>query len=180
MDKRQLRSAVKAAKRDLTQEQRAQAVARVFEQVEQLPQFADARNVLIYYSLPDELSTVEAIDRWSGFKNLFLPRVNGDELDILPYDPAKLFHGAYNIVEPTGDTLVDVADIDLIIVPGVAFDRASNRLGRGKGFYDRLLRNAKAVKVGVAYQCQIVESIPTDEYDIPMDIIVADNEVITR
>lgn len=180
MDKRQLRSAVKAAKRALTPEQRAQAAARVFEQVEQLPQFADARNVLIYYSLPDELPTVEAIDRWSGFKNLFLPRVNGDELDILPYDPAKLFHGAYNIVEPTGDTLVDVADIDLIIVPGVAFDRAGNRLGRGKGFYDRLLCNARAVKVGVAYQCQIVESIPTDEYDIPMDLIVADNEVIIR
>ncbi|MGM9859661.1 MAG: 5-formyltetrahydrofolate cyclo-ligase [Muribaculaceae bacterium] len=180
MDKRQVRSAVKALKKALTAEQKILAAARVFDQVERLPQFVDARNVLIYYSLPDELSTVEAIERWSGFKNLFLPRVNGDELDILPYDPSRLFHGAYNIVEPTGDALVDVADIDLIIVPGVAFDRAGNRLGRGKGFYDRLLRNSRAVKVGVAYKCQIVESIPTDEFDIPMDIIVADNELIIR
>lgn len=180
MDKGQLRSAVKAAKRALSAEQRALAASRVFAQMEQLPQFVHSHNVLVYYSLPDELSTVEAINRWYGHKNLFLPRVNGAELDVLPYDPAKLFFGAYNIVEPTGDDCIDIADIDLIIVPGVAFDRLGNRLGRGKGFYDRLLNHSRAITVGVAYQCQIVESIPTDAFDIPMDIVVSDKEVIVR
>ena len=80
--------------------------------------------------------------------------------------------GAFGILEPTGRQLDNVAQIGLIIVPGVAFDLQNNRMGRGRGYYDRLLAISKAYKIGTAYSCQIFNQIPTEETDIPMDLVV--------
>ncbi len=79
--------------------------------------------------------------------------------------------GAFHIEEPTGEDCVDPGEIELIVVPAVAYDKAGNRLGRGKGFYDRLLSSAKATKIGVGYDFQLVESIPVEERDVPVDMV---------
>ncbi|HQG08910.1 MAG TPA: 5-formyltetrahydrofolate cyclo-ligase, partial [Dysgonamonadaceae bacterium] len=73
---------------------------------------------------------------------------------------------------------VDFDSIDLIIVPGVAFDRKLNRLGRGKGYYDRLLSQLKSPKIGICFDFQLLESIPVEDWDIKMDMIVAQNEIV--
>ena len=86
--------------------------------------------------------------------------------------------GAFNISEPTGGELVDAERIELVIVPAVAYDRRGNRIGRGKGYYDRLLRRTHALKVGVAYQCQICDDFTPDEFDIPVDVVITDQGVI--
>ena len=87
--------------------------------------------------------------------------------------PADLAIGAYGIEEPTGALFTDYATIDLVIVPGVAFDRDGNRLGRGKGYYDRLLpRIPSAYKVGICFPFQIVEEVPAEPFDIRMDEII--------
>lgn len=87
--------------------------------------------------------------------------------------------GAYGIMEPEGPAFTAYDDIDLIITPGVAFDVNHNRLGRGKGYYDRFLqqmRQTHAYKIGVCFPHQLVDSIPVTAYDIPMDEVVSLSE----
>lgn len=178
MDKEAIRSRVKARKNLLDPVERATAAAQVFDLVEKTAAFIMSEHILMYHSLPDELSTRDFIDRWHHRKHFYLPRVNGVNLDILPYDRSRLHLGAFNIEEPDGDDTVGISAIELIIVPAVAYDRHGNRIGRGKGFYDRLLRDSHAVTVGVAYDCQLVDDIEPDEFDVPVDYVVTEKGII--
>ncbi len=178
MNKDSIRLRVKARKSLLSREERESASRRVFDLVENTAAFMLADHVLMYHSLPDELSTREFIDRWSGRKHFYLPRVNGVNLDILPYDKTRMHLGAFNIEEPDGDETVDINDIELVIVPGVAYDRHGNRIGRGKGYYDRLLRNTGAVTIGVAYSCQLCDDIEPDEFDVPVNYVITEKGII--
>jgi 5-formyltetrahydrofolate cyclo-ligase len=180
MKKELLRQRVKASKVTLDENDRARAAAAVFAKLEDTAAFIMADRILAYFSLPDELSTREFIDRWSSRKHFYLPRVNGVNLDILPYDRTTLKLGAFQIEEPQGDDTADINDIELIIVPGVAFDRQCNRLGRGRGFYDRLLADSRATTIGVAYDCQFVDEIDVDTHDIPVDIVITESGMYHR
>ena len=178
MNKDSSRLRVKARKSLLDENERASAARRVFDLVENTAAFMLAEHILMYHSLPDELSTREFIDRWSARKRFYLPRVNGVNLDILPYDRSRLHLGAFNIEEPTGEETADINDIELIIVPGVAYDRRGNRIGRGKGYYDRLLRDTRAVTIGVAYSCQLCDDIEPDEFDVPVNYVITEDGII--
>ncbi len=178
MDKESIRARVKARKNLLDDAERASAAESVFGLIEKTAAFIMSEHILMYNSLPDELSTRAFIDRWHTRKHFYLPRVNGVNLDILPYDRSRLHLGSFRIEEPEGDDTVDISAIDLIIVPGVAYDRRGNRIGRGRGFYDRLLRDARAVTVGVAYGCQLVDDIEPDEFDVPVDYVVTERGII--
>ncbi len=133
----------------------------------------------MYHSLPDELSTIEFIDRWHDRKHFFLPRVNGVNLEVLPYDRSQLKYGAFHIEEPVGDNVEDIDNIEMIVVPAVAYDRNGNRVGRGKGYYDRLLAGSRATKIGVGYDFQLVNDIDTEPHDIGVDIVITQSHVIT-
>ncbi|MDE6369732.1 MAG: 5-formyltetrahydrofolate cyclo-ligase, partial [Muribaculaceae bacterium] len=135
-------------------------------------------NILMYHSLPDQLSTIKFLKKWHDRKRFFLPRVNGVNLDILPYEETRLELGSFHIEEPTGEDVVDVNDIELMVIPAVAFDRKGNRLGRGKGFYDRLLSSSKATKIGVGYEFQLFDSIPSEPHDVAMDMVITQKTVI--
>ena len=178
MNKDDIRRQVKARKALLSDDEKSGAARRAFEFVERTAAFMLSDHILMYHSMADELSTREFISKWNTRKKFYLPRVNGVNLDILPYDKSRLHLGAFNIEEPDGDDLTDISDIELIIVPGVAFDRHGNRIGRGKGFYDRLLRNTKATTIGIAYNCQIYNDFEPDEFDIPVHYVITDHEVI--
>ena len=140
--------------------------------------FMMADKILMYHSLPDELSTIDFIDKWHTRKHFFLPRVNGVNLDVLPYDRTRLQYGSFHIEEPTGDDIEDIDNIELIIVPGIAYDNRGNRVGRGKGYYDRLLSRTKATKIGIGYDFQLVDEIDSDPHDITMDIVITDSRII--
>lgn len=137
-----------------------------------------ADKILMYHSLPDELSTIDFIDKWHTRKHFFLPRVNGVNLDVLPYDRTRLQYGSFHIEEPTGDDIEDIDNIELIIVPGIAYDNRGNRVGRGKGYYDRLLSRTKATKIGIGYDFQLVDEIDSEPHDITMDIVITDSRII--
>lgn len=138
-----------------------------------------ADNILLYHSLPDELSTLAFIEKWCERKHFFLPRVNGVNLEVLPYRRSELRHGAFHIEEPAGDDVRDISEIELVVVPGVAYDRQGNRVGRGRGYYDRLLSSTKATKVGVGYDFQLIEEeIDAAPHDVAMDFIVTEHELI--
>lgn len=179
MNKVEIRREVRARKGLLTPEQREASAARVFDRVKNLDAFIDAHHILAYHSLPDELSTISFLAETFPGKTFYLPRVKGDDLEILRYAADALHQGAYNIEEPDGDDIVDISAIDLVIVPAVAYDRHGNRVGRGKGYYDRLLSRSTAKKIGVCYDFQLYDTVPADPTDIPVDIIIADgNETI--
>ncbi len=146
---------------------------RLWEQIEASEAFRRARTVLLYASLPDEVPTEALFRRWAGDKRLVLPLVCGDELLLKAYAPDALRPGYRGIPEPL-PTSPDVApeEIDFALIPGVAFTAQGGRLGRGKGYYDRLLpRLTRAVKAGAAFPFQMRERLPLDAWDAPLDIV---------
>lgn len=180
MDKDFIRRRVKARKNLLEPTERYQAARRVFDRIEQMAAFVMANRILIYNSLPDELSTREFIERWTGRKTFYLPRVNGLDLEILPYSPTSGRPGAFGIEEPEGSDLHDVTEMEMIIVPGIAYDRTGARIGRGRGFYDRLLCRSRALSVGVAYDFQIFDTLPTEPHDVAVDWVVCESGVYRK
>lgn len=179
MNKEDIRSRVKARKSLLSALEKTRAAMAVFSRLEQSAAFALADNILLYHSLPDELSTREFLDRWSGRKRFYLPRVNGLNLEILPYDRSHMAMGSFRIEEPQGDDTTDVSQIELIVVPAIAYDTKGNRVGRGKGYYDRLLANSHATKVGVGYDFQLLdEDIPAEPHDVAVDMVITESRRI--
>ncbi|MBO5720084.1 MAG: 5-formyltetrahydrofolate cyclo-ligase [Bacteroidales bacterium] len=177
MNKPNIRKEVKKIKLEIPQRDREVTAIEVMTKIESLPQFQEAENILLYNALPDELPTACMLERWDNFKTLFLPVVEGENLIIKRYDKENVKIGAFGITEPLGDE-IDSKIIDFIIVPGVAFDRNRNRLGRGKGYYDRLLADSNAYFVGVGYDLQVLEHIPTEEHDIKMNCIITEREIL--
>lgn len=178
MEKNEIRRKIKALRSMLLEHEKIAAADEVFEHLEKTAAFLLADRILMYHSLPDELSTRGFLKKWGNRKHFYLPRVNGVNLDILPYDESRLELGAFHIEEPTGHCTVSPDEIELVIVPAVAYDKRGNRLGRGKGFYDRLLQDTSATKIGIGYEFQIVDEIPVEPHDVPMDIVISPRGVI--
>ena len=178
MEKSDIRRKIKNLRMMLSEMDKASAAEEVFAQLEKTAAFMMADNILMYHSLPDELQTIKFLQKWHDRKRFFLPRVNGVNLDILPYEETRLELGSFHIEEPTGDDVVDVDDIELMVIPAVAFDRKGNRLGRGKGFYDRLLSTSKATKIGVGYEFQLFDDLPSEPHDVAMDMVITQKTLI--
>lgn len=178
MEKNEIRRKVKGLRAMLLEHERLNAAQEVFGRLEKTAAFILADRILMYHSLPDELFTHGFLRKWAGKKHFYLPRVNGVNLEILPYDESRLELGSFHIEEPTGADTVDPSEIEMVVVPAVAYDRRGNRLGRGKGFYDRLLGDTKATKVGVGYDFQLFDEIPTESHDVPMDVVITQTATI--
>ncbi len=177
MNKKELRKLIAQRKAEHTTQQRRQLSQDVCCRVLSTPEWAEAETVLLYHSLPDEVDTAELIAAGVGQgKQILLPVVVGSELELRIYDgPETLKRGAYGILEPTGSLFPSprYPQISLAIIPGVAFDKDGHRLGRGKGYYDRLLpRLTGACKVGICWHFQLLDHIPTEDHDITMNRIV--------
>ena len=139
-------------------------------------------NVLMYYPLPGEpdlMMLADDTDR-SG-KNFFFPRIDGGQIAIYRrLEGSRWVSGPFGLSEPDPESWKEASslEIDMVLVPGVAFDRSGRRLGRGKGFYDRLLGHPAfgAIKIGVAWPWQMVESVPVESHDVRMDLLMAGGE----
>ena len=151
-----------------------------------LPEFIKARTILFYVSFRSEVDTIELLQNSIlNNKTVVLPRVDMQNSSLTLYEirtMEDLAPGCYGILEPPAneDNIVHDAGIDLMIIPGVAFDKHCNRLGYGKGYYDKLLSHKNAPAVGLAYEEQILAHIPADAHDIKMDKIITDKRVIQR
>ena len=136
-------------KRQLTPEEKLRRSGLIMEQVQQLPAFRKAKVVLLYWSMADEVQTHDFVEKWYRDKVLLLPCVDGDDLVLRQYTgPECLVAGEqFGIGEPTGPVWDNLESVELIVVPGVAFDRRNNRMGRGRGFYDRMLKSTPNVSI---------------------------------
>jgi 5-formyltetrahydrofolate cyclo-ligase len=138
--------------------------------------FMAAQTIMLYSALPDEPATLPLLNvlRAEG-RTVLLPRVTSDsEMELRHYSgSADLEQGAFGIMEPTGAIFTDYKKIEVVVVPGMAFDEAGHRLGRGKGYYDRFLSLVpEAYKIGVCLPSHLVDHVPTDDHDILMDTVI--------
>jgi 5-formyltetrahydrofolate cyclo-ligase len=136
---------------------------------------------MFFASFRTEVETGEMIRRTlSSGKRVVLPKVTGDELalyEINDFDD-DIVPGAWGIPEPKAVKPVKLDDIDLMIMPGAAFDERGNRVGYGAGFYDRLLPAFGKMTIALAFEAQIVPDVPADPHDVPVNMIVTEKRII--
>ena len=175
-DKRTLRKRIKDIKRQFSVHELEELSLPVISRLLIHPAVTNAKTILMYYSLPDEVYTHDIVDMLVQHgKTVLLPRVvDSENMEIRTYcNAADLAPGSYGIMEPTGTTYTAYSKIDVAVVPGMAFDPQGHRLGRGKGYYDRFLpKAANAYKIGLCFDFQKVEAVPSDLNDITMDCII--------
>jgi 5-formyltetrahydrofolate cyclo-ligase len=151
-----------------------------------LPEFTDAKTVLFYASFRSEVETLSIIKESLNMnKRVVVPKVDRERHRLLLYeikDIGELTAGFMGIPEPSlpEERLMNIDKIDLIVLPGSVFDYSGNRLGYGGGYYDILLSemHKKIPVVALAFEEQLVESIPSETHDIKVDIIITDKRVI--
>ncbi|MDR1602346.1 MAG: 5-formyltetrahydrofolate cyclo-ligase [Tannerella sp.] len=178
--KQQLRRKVASLKKDCPAELLAAFSDAIHARIEQSPLFRDAAHIVCYHALPGEVQTVALLEKWYGQKRFFLPAVEGERLKFYPYHGENsLITGAFGIMEPRADGEASAGDIDLAIVPGEAFDRRLNRLGKGRGFYDRFLAEFRKPVMGICFQFQLFDAVPIDGRDCKMTQIITEREIIS-
>jgi 5-formyltetrahydrofolate cyclo-ligase len=184
MEKAEARALIKSRIQALKSKERKQKDQIIRQHLLNLPAFRTARSVMLFASLPDEVSTKALVrDALKLGKTIALPRVVKEEGALLAVRfsaSAGLARGAYNIYEPIEDEVIPVEELDFVLVPARAFDRKGNRLGRGKGFYDRFLSRLpeRTIKCVVGYDCQLLEEVPHDAGDAAVDLVVTESGVI--
>lgn len=172
--KSDIRRAAKSAVKALTAQQKADKSTLILSRIASSESIKSAKTVALYASLSDEVQSFELIELLSQTKRVVLPRVAGDDMDFYPYTPSSLKVGAFGIEEPQGSEPISPDEIDVIVVPGVAFTTDGKRCGRGKGYYDKYLSRSgfRAIKIGVCYTEQLAEDIPNEPHDIVMDYMI--------
>lgn len=174
--KKELRSIVRQRKGEHSAEElealSRQATTRLLE----LAEVKAAHTVMLYCALPDEVQTLPLIRALKDEgKRILLPAVTGaTEMELRVYETDNdLRTGSFGIMEPAGRAFTKTEEIDVMIIPGMAFDAAGNRLGRGKGYYDRFLAMAhRAYRIGVCFPFQMFDEIPAGEFDVKMDKVI--------
>jgi 5-formyltetrahydrofolate cyclo-ligase len=178
LTKQDIRSKIFLKLKTQKEEEREQKSAIITQKLLKIRIFKKAKVLMCYIALKGEVDTQGVIKqaRKSG-KIVTVPVCKKDGAAILPCildDKAKLRKGPYGVVEPAVKTQVPLKDIDLVIVPGVAFDRKGNRLGRGKGFYDRFLKkiNGRTETIGLAFRYQILPALPASSRDVKVKRVI--------
>lgn len=178
--KRALRKHVAELKSNYTNEELLCFSEQVMNKLEQLEIFLQAKTVFIYYSMPQEVHTHDLIRKYSGDKAFLLPVVTKSGLILKKYNSGEeLQISDFGISEPTGPEFTDYEKIDLIVVPGVAFDRNLNRMGYGKGYYDGILQKTDTQRVAVCFDFQLLKCVPHTHFDVKMNLIVCQTEIIS-
>lgn len=179
MDKKQLRKQIRERKKEFSLPEKIKLSEPIFEKIEKEELFKEAKVVLLYYSMDDEVYTHDFVEKHYKTKTILLPCVDGDDLILRQYLGIESMKAGeqFGILEPVGKEFNDLEKIDLMIIPGVAFDEEKNRLGRGRGFYDRLLKTVNATKIGVCFDFQIVEQVPTEDFDVKMDVVISTTNI---
>jgi len=183
--KQQIREQTRARRRELPEKDRLSRV--IGRRLVELAEYRCARTVMFYVHVRNEVRTQHLLPEvWTEGKRMVVPycvkgRIRLFELRSLD----ELAPGTLGVLEPRRELRdlperkADVADVDLVVVPGLAFDRCGGRIGYGKGYYDKLLEHARpeTALIALAFECQLVDRIPNHEHDVPMHKIVTEARV---
>lgn len=189
-DKKQIRKRIIKLRNSLNKDEILTKSRAIFCKLMKMRIYQSSKVIMCYMDFRNEVVTKEFINiSLQKGKMIILPLIdkteNGEKI-IIPCEikniESELEEGVLGIYEPKRDTCKEInpLNIDLIVVPGVAFDFMKNRIGYGAGYYDRFLKTARkdATKVGVAFELQILKKIEAREYDVPLDMIITEERII--
>lgn len=178
MIKEVIRERMRRRRKTLTYEQVHEKSETIRYKLEGKKAFKDAETIMMYISAYKEPETLPVIEHLlENGKRVIVPVSSTETNTIVPTyieSISELEKGAYGILEPTIIRPVNKDDIEVIVIPGIAFDMHRNRLGFGKGYYDKFLEDTNAKKIALCYDFQIIDDLPVDEHDIPMDLILTE------
>lgn len=156
----------------------AEKTALIHNKLQGLKEYQEAEDLLFYLSKEDEIETQNLIeDALKDGKNVYVPCIQGDQLIVCPLTKdSDLQVGPFGVLEPVNkEDCTHPKQIDLILVPGLAFDKRGHRLGYGKGYYDRFLKQTEAFKIGLAFTEHVLDELPIEPHDVPLDLIITDS-----
>ncbi|MBX7148080.1 5-formyltetrahydrofolate cyclo-ligase [bacterium] len=180
MKKEELRKEILAKRLSLSEGEVRESSQRIQTRLIKNSLWQDVENLALYSPVKNEVDTtllfIRALEEG---KNVYFPRVEQGLRFYEVNDPGDLQKGAWGILEPkdTCEEIEELADIDLLVVPGVVFDKKGYRIGYGKGFYDELLKKQALPTVALAYSFQVVEEIAKDEWDQKVQMVIAENDI---
>ncbi len=178
-EKQYIRKKIAALKKGITGEVSADLSKKIWNRLIQTDVFQKGKSIALYYAMDDEVQTSGLIEEWYKKKKIVLPVVTGEDINFYAYaGKENMTKGALGISEPISSALISPENIDLFIVPGVAFDREGNRLGRGKGYYDRFLSVIDKPTIGLCYDFQLLDQIPAEPHDKKMTMIITETTLI--
>ncbi len=179
--KQKLREIILEKRNSLTKEDILKKSNKIMEKLFSLPEFKKAKKIMFYVSKDNEVFTHNMIKELINKKKILVPVTDYENKNLIISELknfSDLEPGYYGVLEPKKIKKVNPKDIDIVIVPGVVFDKKGNRIGYGKGYYDIFLKKTKAFKIGLAFDFQVVEEIKKEEFDVAIDIIVTEKEII--
>ena len=183
-EKNLIRKQMKQLRADMTRTERFEKSMQIFEQLITVPEFKRADRIYTYVSMDNEIDTIMLIDySLSLEKRVFVPRVSGKDMEFYEIsDISELNPGYMGIYEPDiNGREPDYSRTGFMCMPGLAFDKSHNRIGYGGGFYDRYLSvENKLYKAALAYEAQLLESIPAQYGDVRPDMIVTEENIYRK
>jgi 5-formyltetrahydrofolate cyclo-ligase len=175
-EKQRLRSRMREVLKSLRPGEIGERSVKIRSVLKSWRPWVESESVCMFFALAAE---ADVLSPWPEGKKIFLPRISGDKLVIHHVEDAEsLVVGPWGVREPSAQTLPAGLRADLILVPGMAFDRVGRRLGRGGGYYDRLLAEFAGLRAGVCFEEQILEAIPTEAHDATVDFLITPGGVL--
>jgi 5-formyltetrahydrofolate cyclo-ligase len=185
MDKDQLRRMLMKRLLAISSEQRTERSRKACRNLASTPQFQQASTIMMFLSLPHEVDTSEAIlHAWQLGKAVSVPKISWQQRHMIAVQINSLETGfstaASGLKNPISGLPVPFEEIDLVVTPGLGFDKKGNRLGRGAAYYDRFFANEelKADRCGFGFAEQYIDDIPVSEHDEPVEILVTDEDIV--
>ena len=186
MSKKHVRQILKQKRHNMSRDEMLSKSEKIKNTLFGTTEFQNAKTILFYVSYDNEVFTHDMIKSCiNQGKSVIVPISNVENKSLILSeisDWTDLVEGAYGILEPKKEsiTTASIDEIGLIIVPGVGFDKKGHRIGHGMGYYDKLLHVCKDItKIGLSFELQLLDSLPVEDHDIKMNIIITEKQVIT-
>ncbi|MFH2106656.1 MAG: 5-formyltetrahydrofolate cyclo-ligase [Candidatus Micrarchaeota archaeon] len=179
--KSDLRKQIVSKKKELGQKQIDGMSSLITKCLIANPEIQKAKTIAFYLSKKDEVQTKSAIEiLMKQQKQIFVPIVDGEHIRLVEFVSFDDLHiGKFGVPEPKTKKPAE-KNPEVMVIPGIAFDKNCNRLGYGKGYYDRLLKKFKLYKIGICFDFQVVDSVPVKDHDEKMDIVITDSRSMCK
>ena len=182
--KKELRQRLRKRLAAITREDMAARSARATQLLVETREFAESEVIMVFLSLPSEIDTTGLVLRaWQDHKRVLAPRISWEQRRMMPTEirslTSDLVETAMGLREPVTGTPIPIPIIDMVVVPGIAFDDKGDRLGRGRGFYDRFLAHPefKGISCGFAFEVQMIPEVPVGPLDRSVQMLVTDEKL---
>lgn len=178
--KNQLKETILEKRNSLSKEELLEKSKRIQNNLFNSGQYKKSKTIMFFVSFNSEAYTHDMIKESLKSKTVVVPKVEHHEIEpSVIIDFENLIQGKFGILEPIEIMKIAYKNIDLILVPGIIFDKEGHRIGYGFGYYDKFLKKVpKAIKIGLAFDFQVIDKIPREMHDVPVDIVVTEERII--